>query len=151
VFSINSLTIALSLLLLVFISYNFLHLLSTNHKCTHLCYFPLLLKLLLRRWIRDELFQGVLLEASDCLRSIVCGVVVPFHWCVFKRFSLVFWKQYYCKSLYYIYCDIDYFCNTLLSVCVETCSWIHIRWTFGFGSKIGCDIIACFWEAHMEE
>jgi hypothetical protein len=51
----------------------FLHLLSTNHKCTQPCYFPLLLKQLLRR-------RG----STGILRRGVLGYVLPrlsFLWC----------------------------------------------------------------------
>jgi hypothetical protein len=44
-------------LLLPYIIILFLHLLSTNHKCTQPCYFPLLLRM--RRWT-GILRQGVL-------------------------------------------------------------------------------------------
>jgi hypothetical protein len=38
----------------------FLHLLSTNHKCTHICHSPLYIEMVLRRQRKDGLLQGVL-------------------------------------------------------------------------------------------
>jgi hypothetical protein len=78
----------------------FLHLLSTNHKCTQPCYFSLLLKLLLRRrgWI------GI-------LRRRVLGYVLPrlsFLWCyrVFRcsvplRIVIVFRDIIYVIIIFY--------------------------------------------------
>jgi hypothetical protein len=48
------------LVILAFISYLFPHLLSTNHKCTQPCYFPIAAQTAAQSWRRDEtLRQGV--------------------------------------------------------------------------------------------
>jgi hypothetical protein len=43
--SVSAFLLTALYLIYLFISFILLHLLSTNHKCTQPCYFPLLLKL----------------------------------------------------------------------------------------------------------
>jgi hypothetical protein len=69
-------------------------------------------------------------------QSVACGVVVPFCCCVFERFILVFWRHYYCKSLYYILWHW-LFCIHFIYGIVETCSWVHILCAFDLALKSG--------------
>jgi E3 ubiquitin-protein ligase DOA10 len=55
----------------------FLHLLSTNYKCTQLCYFLLLYKHATQK-----------LKTSDYPRSIACGVMVSFRCNAFESVRL---------------------------------------------------------------
>jgi hypothetical protein len=94
----------------------FLHLLSTNHKCTQPCYFPCCTNLLLRRW-----------RWTAILRRGVLGCVLPwllFLWCyggfhlsISLESRLVF-KDIICviNILYSWHLAI---CEHFLSVCAE--------------------------------
>jgi hypothetical protein len=71
--SIYPFVIVLSLLL-SYIIILFLHLLSTNHKCTQPCYFPLLLKLAAQK---ERMDWNFLMRSSRlCVASIVVPVVL---------------------------------------------------------------------------
>jgi hypothetical protein len=83
-------------LLLPFIIILFLHLLSTNHKCTQPCYFPLLLKLAAQKEKMDWNFS----MRSSRLRVALVAVPV-------ELWSLpLFWFVKSCLSL-----ERHYFCN----------------------------------------
>jgi hypothetical protein len=85
-----------------------------------------LAKLMLRSWIRVVgVLRWVILEASDYPRSISCGIVVPFHCCILERFVLVFWRQYYCKSLYYVLLHWLFYIYFLFDMCENLFLGIH--------------------------
>jgi hypothetical protein len=71
-YSAYSLITSFTLILPLHIIY-FLHLLSTNHKCTHPCYFPLSLKPAAQKLRRFEVLRyGILgeqLAPVDCMWS----------------------------------------------------------------------------------
>jgi hypothetical protein len=88
-FSAFNLIIALPLILYHAYHY-FLHLLSTNHKCTQPCYFLLLYKPAAQKMKKMGSFDEEI-YASDYPRSIICGVMVSFRCYIFEsvRFSLL--------------------------------------------------------------
>jgi hypothetical protein len=60
----------------------------------------------------DLVFFNEEFYASECHRSIACGVMVYSRCCVSRVFNLVF-----CKTIYY---DISYSISIFYTVCVET-------------------------------
>jgi hypothetical protein len=80
----------------------FLHLLSTNHKCTQYCYFSCYSNLLLRRkrWA-GILRRGVLGYTSPRLSFLWCYGV--FRYSVLPRVTLVFKDINYVIIILYIY------------------------------------------------
>jgi hypothetical protein len=75
----------------------FLHLLSTNHKCTQPCYFPLLLK---------PAAQKETMDWNSLMRSLgYASPRLPFLWCygvfryfISQRVILVFKRHYLCNN-----------------------------------------------------
>jgi hypothetical protein len=62
------------LVIILYISFVFLHLLSTNHKCTQPYYFPLLLKLVAQK---EKMVWNSLIRSSRlCAASAVISVVL---------------------------------------------------------------------------
>jgi hypothetical protein len=61
-------------LLLLYIIILFLHLLSTNHKCTQPCYFPLLLKPAAQKERMD--WNSLMRSSRVCVAPIVIPVVL---------------------------------------------------------------------------
>jgi hypothetical protein len=115
----------------------FLHLLSTNHKCTQPCYFFCYSNLLLRRrWWTGILRRWVLGYASPRL---------PFPWCygVFRcsvshRVVLVFKRHYLCNNYTPSY-DIWLSVTTFGHMCGTSDPVSCIRWVLSFGIKTGYD------------
>jgi hypothetical protein len=109
------------------------HLLSTNHKYTQPCYFPLLLRS--RRWT-GILRGGVVGYASPRL---------PFLWCygVFRcsvslRVILVFKDNIYVILIFYVY-DIWLSVSTFGRMCETIDSGSCIRWVLSFDIKTEYD------------
>jgi hypothetical protein len=113
----------------------FLHLLSTNHKCTQPCYFSLLLK------------RAAQKERMDW-RWGVLGFVLPrlsFLWCygVFRcsvplRVIIVFRDTIYAIIIIFIH-DIWLSVNTFGRMCGTIDPGSCIRWVLGFGIKTEYD------------
>jgi hypothetical protein len=99
-------------LLLPYIIILFLHLVSTNHKCTQPCYFPLLLRrrrwtgILRRRFLRYVLPQFLFLWSYGVFR---CSVSL--------RVIIVFRDIIYIINILYLWHLV--ICEHFLSVCVE--------------------------------
>jgi hypothetical protein len=89
-FSAFNLIIVLPLILYPAYHY-FLHLLSTNHKCTQPCYFPLAVQTCYSKADEDFGFIDQEFYMSDYPQLIAYGVMVPFRYCIFDsvRFSLL--------------------------------------------------------------
>jgi hypothetical protein len=102
----------------------FLHLLSTNHKCTQPCYFPLLLK----PATRNERMDWNSSTRSSRLR--VAPVVVP----------VVLWSLLLFRSAESRHSrDIWLSVNTFGRMCGTIDPGSCIRWVHGFGIKTGYD------------
>jgi hypothetical protein len=88
------------LLLLLHIIY-FLHLLSTNHKCTQPCYFPLLYKLAAQKVKID--WNSTMWSSRLCVAPVAIPVVLQslslFH---FTRVVLVFKDIIYIINIHYL-------------------------------------------------
>jgi hypothetical protein len=124
---------ALFLLTITLYIIYFLHLLSTNYKCTQPYYFPLLLRR--RRWV-GILRRGVLGYASPRLPFLwYYGV---FHCSVSPRVTLVFKDINYVIIILYIY-DIWLSVSTFGRMCGIIDPWSCIRRVLGFGIKTGYD------------
>jgi hypothetical protein len=93
----------------------FLHLLSTNHKCTQPCYFPLLYK---------PTAQKVKMDWNSLMRSsMLCAAQLPFLWCyrVFhcstsQESQLSLYKHYLCNK-YTLFMTFGYLWTLYVRVC----------------------------------
>jgi hypothetical protein len=99
-FSTFNLIIALPLILYLAYHY-FLHLLSTNHKCTQPCYFPLLYKPAAQKL--KKILDSLMRSSS---RAITPGRL-PMEWCLSaamlsRVLDLFFCKTLFMKQIYYI-------------------------------------------------
>jgi hypothetical protein len=109
----------------------FLHLLSTNPKCTQPCYSNLLLR---RRWT-GILRRGVLgyvlprLSFLCCYRVFCCSVPLSHH-------SL--WRHYLCNN-YSLFMTFGYLWTLLGRMCGTIDHGSCIRWVLGFVIKIRYD------------
>jgi hypothetical protein len=94
----------------------FLHMLSTNHKCTQPCYFPLLLKPATQKERMD--WNSSTRSSSLRVAPVVIPVVfwsLPLFCSAENRHSL--WRHYLCHN-YTLFRTFGYL-RTLLAVCVE--------------------------------
>jgi hypothetical protein len=126
-------------LLLPYISFISLHLLSNNHKCTQPCYFSCYSNLLLRRrrWT-GILRWGVLGYSSSRLPFLRCYGV--FRCSVPLRVVLVFKDIIYVIIILYAY-DIWLSVSTFTRMSGTIDPVSCIRWILGFDVKIGYDNI----------
>jgi hypothetical protein len=124
-----------SFTLVLYLTYHlFLHLLITNHKCTHPCYFHYLLK---------PTSQKMKTDKNSSIRS--SRLALPWLlsyglWCLplfcFHKSHLSLWRYYLCNNLYFIQ-DIWLSLNTFCPYVWNKYSWAHMHWLFDFGIKSG--------------
>jgi hypothetical protein len=95
----------------------FLHLLSTNHKCTQPCYFPLLLKLAAQKEKMD--WNSSIRSSRLCVAPVAIPVelwsLLLFHFCL--RVIIVFRDTIYVIIILYSWHLV--ICEHFWSVCVE--------------------------------
>jgi hypothetical protein len=113
-----------------------LHLLSTNHKCTQSCYFPLLKPAAQNKKIEWILQRGVLGYVLPRLPFLWRYVV--FRCSVSWRVILVFKDNIYVIIILYIH-DIWLSVNTFGRMCGKIDHVSCIRWVLRFGIEIGYD------------
>jgi hypothetical protein len=85
----------------------FLHLLSTNHKCTQPCYFPLLLKPTAQKERTD--WNSLMRSSRLCVALVDVDVVfwtLPLFHSVESRLSLK--RHYLCNNNYTLFMAFDY-------------------------------------------
>jgi hypothetical protein len=113
----------------------FLHLLSTNHKCTQPCYFPYNTNVLLRRWRWTRiLWRGVIGCALSWLLHL-WGYGV-FHCSILQESHLGLLRHYLCNK-YTLFVTFGYMWTLLVRMCATIDPGTYIWWVHGFGIKTG--------------
>jgi hypothetical protein len=103
----------------------FLHLLSTNHKCTQPCYFPPAVQTCYSEVEEDLEYFDMVFRASDCPRWIACGVMVPFHCNASESGRLSLLYRHYSINILYIVTLVILYPFSVRYVC-KLDSWAHI-------------------------